>query len=320
VREGINGEDILAGELLSEQKLSDLWAGLSWSYPISPRVAIGISQYLSIRDQKTRTQFIAQSLVFTGDVGTSIILRQFEYKNFSLLWKAGFGMDLDPLTFGVTVTTPGVNLSGSGSSVVDVASSGYDLDGDGQEDSVFAVDFQQDVPAQFRFPWAIGAGFSYRLGKNRIHFSAEWFDAVKKFDVLETNDFTIQSTGETASNRVDHELQSIVNYGVGLELFFKERLTGYASFVTDFSAAVPGTQTNLAISFWDIYHLSAGMAFALVRSEFTLGGSYAFGNAPLERSVDYPDIDTSNRFSELLKDSELSYRRIKLLIGFSFQI
>lgn len=320
VRQGTNGQELLAGELTTQQNLSDLWSGLTWSYPLSSKLAIGISQYLSIRDQKTRYQVLAQTLDTTGNVGTSIILRQFEYKNFNLLWKAGFGINLDRLTFGLTVTTPGVHITGKGSSLVDVAVNGIDLNGNGQEDALFAADYQKDVSAQFHWPWSVGAGFSYRIGKHRVHFSAEWFDAVKKFNVLNTKDFIIQSNGQTTSNIVDNEFRSIINYGVGWEIFFKERLSGYASFITDYSAAVPGTQTNLAISFWDVYHLSAGAAFTLGRWEFTLGASYAFGKDRLERTVEFPNANVPSRIVDLLENSGLSYRRIRLLIGFSIQI
>lgn len=318
VQEVLNGQERLAGELTSDQKLSDDWGGLTWSYPLSSKMAIGVSQFLSVRSQNTRNQVLAQSINPDGDVATSIILRKFDYQSFDLVWKAGFGMKLDPFTFGITVTTPGVHITGSGSSLVDVAVSG--VKSDTLSNPVFAANYQQDVSAQYRSPWSVGGGFSWGIGKHRVHFSMEWFDAVKQFEVLETEDFTIQSSGETASNTVDHELQSVVNYGVGLEIFFKEKLSGYASFVTDKSAAVPGTQTNLAVSFWDIYHLTAGAAFTLGRSEFTLGASYSFGNDRLERTITFPDADASNRISELLKGSEISFTRLKMLLGFSIQI
>lgn len=229
-------------------------------------------------------------------------------------------MNLDPLTVGITVTTPSVSLAGSGSAFLDAVASDVDLDGDGNEDQLFAADYQQDVPSAFNSPWSLGAGLSYRWGKTTLHASAEWFDAVSKFRVLETNDFQAQSSGEIVQNRVDHELKSIVNYGVGLEIMFKERLNGYASFTTDFSAAVPETETNLAISFWDIYHMATGLAFTLGRSEITVGINYAYGNDNLKRSLAFPEFSVSDDLETFLKNSEISYRRLKFLLGFSFQL
>jgi hypothetical protein len=315
-----SGQELIARELLIDQNLSDLWLGLSWAYAWDSKIAVGITQYLAIRDQKARSQFLTQSLQPNSNVSTAALIRQYDYKNFRLLWKGGLGMNLDPLTIGITVTTPSVKLAGSGSALLDAVASDVDLDGDGIEDQLFAANYQQDVSSAFHSPWSIGGGLSYRWGKTRLHASAEWYDAVQKFKILETTDFEAQSSGENVQNRVDHELKSIVNYGLGIEIYFKKKLNGYASFVTDYSAAVPGTETNLSISFWDIYHLATGLAFTLGRSEFTVGVNYAFGKDNLKRSLSFPEFTVSDNLENFLQNAELSYRRLKFLIGFSFQI
>jgi hypothetical protein len=315
-----SGQELIARELIIDQNLSDLWLGISWAYSVNSRFAMGITQYLAVRDQKVRNQFLAQSLQPDTNVATATLIRQFDYKNYRLLWKAGLGMNLDPLTIGIIVTTPSMNLAGSGSALLDAVVSDVDLDGDGTDDQLFAADYQQDVPSAFNTPWSIGGGLSYRWGKTRLHASAEWYDAVQKFKVLETIGFKAQSSGENIQNQVDHELESIINYGFGVEVFFKERLQGYASFVTDYSAAVPRTETNLAISFWDIYHLATGLSFTLRRSEFTVGINYAYGNDKLKRSLAFPEFSVSDDLEATLQNSEISYRRLKFLIGFSFQI
>jgi hypothetical protein len=315
-----SGQELIARELLIDQNLSDLWIGLSWAYAGDSKFAVGITQYLAVRDQKVRNQFLAQSLQPDTNVATATLIRQFDYKNFRLLWKGGLGMNLDPLSIGITFTTPSVKLAGSGSALLDAVASDVDLDGDGTEDQLFAANYQQDIPSAFHSPWSVGGGLSYRWGKTRLHASAEWYDAVQKFKVLETTDFKSQSSGENVQNRVDHELKSIINYGLGIEIYFKEKLNGYASFVTDYSAAVPGTETNLAISFWDIYHLAAGLAFTLRRSEISVGVNYAFGNDKLKRSLAFPEFSVSDELEETLQNAEISYRRLKFLIGFSFQI
>jgi hypothetical protein len=320
VRDLTSGQELVARELLIDQNLSDLWFGLSWAYAWNSKLAVGLTQYLAVRDQKARSQFLAQSLQPNSNVATATLIRQFDYKNYRLLWKGGLGMNFDPLTIGITLTTPSVKLAGSGSALLDAVASDIDLNGDGIEDQLFAANYQQNVSSAYHSPWSIGGGLSYRWGKTRLHASAEWFDAVQKFRVLETTDFQAQSTGENLKNRVDHELKSIVNYGFGVEIYFKEKLRGYASFVTDYSAAVPGTETNLAISFWDIYHLATGLAFTLGRSEFTLGVNYAFGSDNLKRSLVFPEFTVSDNLEDFLQNAELSYRRLKFLIGFSFQI
>ncbi len=310
------GEELIAGELIANQELSDLWIGLTWAVKLSPNIAIGVTPYLSVRDQKTRKHAYTEILDQLGNVSAAIITQQFEYKNYRLLAKAGLGANFDPLTLGFSITTPSLSLSGSGSSLVNLIKSG---DGSSEETSYMA-NYQQDVTARHHLPLAMGIGAGYRLGKHRLHISAEWYDEVASYNVLDTEDFTAQSSGETITYRVNNELKSVLNYGLGAEFYVNENLGLFISYVTDFSAAVADSRTNLTVSTWDIYHLSAGASLSIGRSEFTLGINYASGSGKVKGPVNLPENDIKNTLVDLLENSDLNYTRIKFLIGFSFQI
>jgi long-subunit fatty acid transport protein len=310
------GEELVAGELIANQELSDLWVGLTWAVKLNSKIAIGVTPYLSIRDQKTRKHAYTEILDQVGNVSAAIITQQFEYKNYRLLAKAGFGANFDPLTLGLSITTPSLSLSGSGSSLVNLINTGESTN----DETAFIANFQQDVTAQHHLPLAIGFGAGYRIGKHRLHFSAEWYDEVSHYNILDTENFIAQRSGEAFSNRVDSELKSITNYGIGAEFSISEHLNLFISYVTDFSAAVPDTRTNLTVSTWDIYHLSTGASFAIGRSEFTLGINYAFGSGKAKGPVNLPESDIKNTLVELFEDSDLDYKRLKFLIGFSIEI
>lgn len=308
------------GELIFSNNLKDLWAGLTWSHLLGKNVGIGLSSYLAIRDQKRRTQVLAEALRPQGEVASSILINQFEYENYRALWKAGLGCNFSPLSFGLTITTPSVGLFGSGSALYNAAVSGLDLDGDGNPENFLAGNYQEEVESQYHTSWAVGAGAAYRLGKTRIHLSAEWFDAVDQFTVLATKDFVAQSTGDTLSNPLTHELQEVLNYGIGIDFAMREHFTLYGSFATDFSGAVPGTETNLAITKLDVYNVAAGAAFTVARWELTLGGAYAFGSDEFGRALNFAQSDEDNPVAESLRNANLSYRRIKLMFGFSYKL
>ncbi len=316
VRDTESGDELVAGELIANQELSDLWVGLTWALKLSPQIAIGVTPYLSVRDQKTRKHAYTEILDPLGDVSAAIITQQFEYKNYRLLAKAGIGANFDPLTLGVSLTTPSLSLSGSGSSLVNLINTG-DASSD---ETIFLANYQQEVTARHHLPLSIGFGAGYRLGKHRIHFSTEWYDKVDRYDNLDTEDFIGQSSGETFSNRVDSELKSVLNYGFGFEFYISEQLNLYLSYITDFSAAVLDTKTNLTVSTWDIYHISTGASFAIGRSEFTLGVNYAFGSDKIKGPVNLPEGDIKNTLGDLLQNSTVDYTRLKFLIGFSFEI
>ena len=310
------GEELIAGELIANQDLSDLWLGLTWAVKLSPNIAIGVTPYLSVRSQKTRKHAYTEIMDQVGNVSAAIITQQFEYKNYRLLAKAGLGANFDPLTLGLSITTPSLSISGNGSSLINLLNSG---DGSNEE-TAYIANYQQDVTARHNLPLAIGIGAGYRLGKHRLHLSAEWYDEVASHNVLDTQDFTAQSSGKTITYRVNNELKSVLNYGVGAEFYINENLDLFVSYVTDFSAAVPDTKTNLTVSTWDIYHLSGGASFSIGRSEFTLGLNYAFGSGMVKGPVNLPESDIKNALADLLENSELDYARLKFLIGFSFEI
>ena len=316
IRDSDAGQQIVAGELISNQDLSDLWFGITWAKKITPEIAIGITPYLSVRDQKTRKHAYAEALNEAGDVSAAILTQQFEYKNYRLLAKAGIGAKYDPLTLGLTMTTPTVSLAGSGSSLINLIATGAA----GDEATRFIVNYQQELDAMHHMPLSIGFGAGYRIGKHRLHFSAEWFDSVKRYNVLTGGTFTAQSSGDTYANIVESELKSILNYGFGGEFYVSENVELFLSYITDFSAAVPGSKTNLTVSTWDIYHISTGTSFTLGRSEFTLGLNYAFGSEKLNGPVSLPESEIKSKLTDILGNSDLSYRRLKFLIGFSLEI
>jgi hypothetical protein len=311
-----SGEELIAGELIANQELSDIWVGLTWAVKLGANFAVGVTPYLSVRNQKTRKHAYTENLDQIGNVSAAIITQQFEYKNYRLLAKAGFGANFDPLTLGISITTPTLSLFGSGSSLVNLLNSGDASN----EETTFIANFQQDVTAQHRMPFSLGLGAGYRLGKHRLHISAEWYDRIERYSILDTKEYTAQSSGETFSNLVESELQSVLNYGIGAEFYMSETLGLFISYITDFSASVPEPTTNLTVSTWDIYHLSGGASFSIGRSEFTLGINYAFGSGKAKGPVNLPEGEIQNTLVDLLEDSDLDYRRLKFLIGFSIEI
>ena len=115
------GDEAFAGEFVYEQNLGDLWMGLSWSYPLSDKVGVGVTQYLAMRDQQTRGQLPAEALTAAGELASVNLIRDFDYLDFRLLWKIGLGFKLQPFTIGLTATTPGVHLYGSGAAFTNTA-------------------------------------------------------------------------------------------------------------------------------------------------------------------------------------------------------
>ena len=305
------GDGVLLGSARLDQSLTETWVGLTWSHALSARVGFGVTQYLAVRSQRAARTSVVQGLGSGGNVGVAAVLDDYSYTDYRLLWKAGLGYDLSPLTLGVTVTTPSLNVFGSGSSGVNLTVSGIDLDGDRMADDVLASDFQSGLSSSYLSPLSIGAGASLALDTWALYVSSEWFNAVDEFTVLDGGEFEAQSTGDTLTNRVTYEASSVLNWAIGLSRTFSDRFAAYASFATDYTAAPDETDTNLAFSSWNIFNVMAGADVRIGRSAFTLGLGYSF--AGREQVLGSLPAAGGGR-----RRADVSYRGLRFVIGYEF--
>ncbi len=226
--------------------------------------------------------------------------------------------DFDRVTLGITFVPPSVKLYGSGSSAVNITVVGQDIDGDGTDDNYMASDFQDDLDSNYHTPLSLGIGVTYKLENFRLYGSAEWFSSVDKYEVLSARDFIIQSTGENLPNEVTHELESILNFGIGMEYAFNPNLKTYSSFTTDFSARKPDTETNLSVTDWNIYHIMSGASFKILRYSLTLGIGYSFGRRQMIGSRDPILENLPGSLIGMVSQYEFTYSTFKFLLGFAF--
>jgi len=315
----VDGAEFFAAGFTATQDMNDIWVGLSWGHRLGRRMSVGITQYLSIRSQALRSQLLAEALSDSGDVATLIDIQDFSYKNYGLVWKAGWGIDLDPVTLGLTVTTPTLKLSGSGTAISNFALSGVDTDNDGVPDPVLAGDFQEGVDAWYRTPWSVGAGVRWTRGNLKLHASAEYFSKIDEYNVMDIEPFVAQSSGDTLQTSLIEQLDDVLNWGVGIEFGKREHWKTYASFVTDYSASGTTEAANHSIASWDIYHASLGGVMHFNRTEITLGLAYAFANDTVEQPVDFDDTDDSGGLRGG-GEADVRLRRLKLIFGFSIGI
>jgi hypothetical protein len=306
------GEEEFAGGLLAEEKVDELWAGITWARGARGKVGWGITQYLSIRGQDSEFELFAQARTDSGEMALIYGVENYSADVYSLLWKAGLAFNFFPITAGLTVTTPNVQVYNSGRAGVNETIIGIDVDDDGQLDETFHTDIQEDVTANHRSPLSVGVGAAYHSKRFVIHAAAEWFDAIEGYDVLELDGFVSQGTGETIERTVRHQSASVLNYAVGLQLI-GEKYTGYASFNTDFSSSDPAS--DVAVTGFDIYHATAGTTVKMKRTEFTLGLSYSWGDEKRDQLI---DLNPGNDDSVVNPENRIDvvYNSVTFILGF----
>jgi hypothetical protein len=302
------GKESFAGGFSNEKKFDDIWGGITYSNKLSEVVGVGITGYLAYIPHRVGSETILQALTSSGDIASFTDINNYRFNSLRALLKFGVGINLNPLTLGFTVTSPSLNIAGSGSVGTHKFLSGVDS-------TIFQSNFQDDVEAEYKNPLSIGIGGAYRFGKVNLHLSAEWFDKIDSYAVVDSKPYTSQGSGEQIINDLTHEAKSIVNYGLGLDYIINKQIIISAGFVTDFTAKVKDTETNLSTaSNWDVYHISAGATFPIGGSSTTLGLSYSFGSDKFLNDIDItPGTDDPDN---LTRETDVSFSRIKVLFGF----
>ncbi len=301
-----------------EEKMSEPWFGLTWSYRVAKNVGVGVSQYIAVRTHRASLQTLVEALTSENWVAMALGARQYHYQNIRILWKLGLAFDFKWATMGLTITTPGLTLSGTGSTGVNSTVVALDMDGDGASDDFLAADYRDRQPAAFRTPLSLAAGLTFKLQKVRVYWSGEWFAHVGAYTVVDAAEFSAQSTGEMLSTDVTQELASVLNMGIGLEWSYSPRFKGYASFNTDYSAKDPGTATNLSLTDWDIYHIVTGAEIAIKNSALTVGLGYSFGNREIGSRPDILEREDLGGLWDPFEGLKFRYSTYKMIVGFAF--
>jgi len=303
----------LIGIIRFEGAFSDFWAGLTYSHRIGSHFGIGATGYLASRSQRRRRESLAEVLATDGTAAIDVDIAGGNYSSLRLLGKFGAFVEFGEMTAGITVTTPGMQLKGSGELGLNFATV--------RPDSVaLAFSIQTDLPVEYRTPLSVGAGVGVPLGPVHLHVSAEWYDKVDPYVVIqgETINAIEPATLEIPVDAV-HEVAEVLNWGVGAVFRVSQRFNGYLSYYQDNSGLTNEIErSSLSILPFDVQTFSVGTDFVVGPALMTLGVGYGWGEAIARTLVDIdqeggsacmPDVSSANCPVYL-------FRNMRVLFGF----
>jgi hypothetical protein len=305
-------EGTSATEFYLDNWVNESWVGLTVSRKLSETMGIGVTAYGIYRGQRSRSELSILATSPEEGALSAFGITEFKYYHLRMLAKVGVAWEPGPMRFGLNVTTPSAGLFGSGDAGYTLSLIGVDSDNNGLPDPpVLASRTREDLDVTYWSSWAIGGGFAWYRGTTRWHTSAEWFAPVDRFTVL---DLPLEDGDPQAL--LTQQLKSVFNIGLGVEHDFGSQTQVYGAARTDFSASVGDPDVNVAVSNWDLYHLNAGVKFAVAGNRFTLGATYSFGSQERPLGIAIPPEDLPE--SALDETLSIRYRRVVLLLGFLF--
>lgn len=306
-----NQNSFKANEVMVYQNLAEYWPGISWSRQLNKNVGFGATVYFPYRSQRARNQIISQEIDSTKTNSSVIVFENYSYFNLRMLVKFGASVKLNPLMLGITITTPSINLFGRGSSGMNLSMANVDFSNT-QDFPTFASNYQEDLSAQYHSPLSIAIGTAYYLDNTSFYFTAEWFNNVDEFKIMNSKSFQAQSSGEEVYYNSYYSLSSVINFGFGIKHIVNSNYIFYGSITSDQTAYVPNSLNKFAISNWDIVHIRTGGMFDIENISLTLGLGYGFsGN--IYNALKIFGQETSDR-------NNIEYHQLDIVFGFTYNL
>jgi hypothetical protein len=312
------GDEDVASGLDATISLNDLWVGLSYSYPLTSTIGVGITQFHARRSHSLGSALVAQAATQSDQVAIVTRVRRREYTNYRILWKLGIALEQERLSLGLNATTSSIRLGGTGAAIYNFSATGIDLTGDGTPDPRLASNAQTELEAEYRTPWSVGLGGSYALRGTRFHTSAEWFSSPEPYALLDAATFTSQTGGAVLDNDLTAQVESVINWAFAAEQSLGSRTSVYLSYAVDHSVgADDAPASDFVLTRYDITRVGAGVAFVLAGSDITLGVGWAGGESPFGDSFDQ-EIPVPPAIAPGSGPADLRFRQWTAVIGIEF--
>ncbi|WKK66686.1 hypothetical protein [Lutimonas zeaxanthinifaciens] len=317
--EMIDNEDIdrLVGNFHLDNKETDEWFGLTWGMKIKDNFSVGISTFVSVYNVSGLYDVRFSSLSGLSDVDIFNNEISYSQRSYGIFWKLGLAWTLNKFDLGVNVDLPYLEVISGGK----FRYQNY-LSGIGENEDEFAFYDFRDLDAKRKEPLGISFGVGVPLGKNKLHFKADWHGGLSEYDRLVIPPAEDGGTGFSFSE----ELRSVINFGLGGEFYLNEKLNIYGSFSTDFSPVksrsnafdIIDEEERDATFDEDFFHYGLGVDIKLKKMKVVLGSTYSRASGDFSDPVELPSGQPQVAGAD--DASRISVSRWRFIVGLEIPI
>jgi len=312
--------DKLAANIEMNNRETDEWFGGSWGTKLADNLSIGVSAFVSVYDFSGLYDVRYARLEVNQEVDFYNNVIKFSQKSYGMFWKVGLAWQLKNIDLGVNIDAPYLEIIKNGSFRY------YEFfAGMGPDDDIYQYINWNDIESKRKEPLGISVGAGFPLGKNKIHVKVDWHGKVSEYDRL-VIPIEENGNGDPLVFSFKDELKSVINFGLGAEIYLSEKWNLYAGFSTDFSPEETNANifdligagerdTNLAA---DYYHYSFGVQLKLKNAQLVIGSTYSSATTTFDRPVDFPDPD--DEITESDDPSSLGVSRWRFILGLEIPI
>jgi hypothetical protein len=295
----------------------EYWLAGAISYKFSKNIAIGMSQYFSIRSTRYSHELSYQ--VFDPDEAGLLLFEDRESlhfrqnHSFGFINKLGFTWFNDFAKLGFTLTTPMYVRIVKNTDVLYNVST--------YENGVAkAKNYSFNEKGQSKTPFIARMGVEFKGPKFLIAASMEYFRKVPEYDLIRSDEESQLSIVNGPDPLVlKDSRKQIFNINLGWEFSINERFDYLGGLRTNFNYNDQPSdyiEPRIHQSYFDIYHLTTGLKVNVKRSNFTIGIDYGFSfndNLPVMADLTAGSVAS---FDDAV--SSVVYNNITFLFTYSF--
>ena len=278
------------GSTYITNNLREYWYGVSWAKSMSPNFSIGASLFFSMYKYKGGLTQQYNSIDENEQVSTYSYNTSFQQKSNGFFAKIGAAWVLPNVELGLNIDIPYIEIKGDGRYKFEEYFSNI------EHDDIFTFNDFRDLDTKRKYPLGVSIGAGVPIKKHKLHLSTNWYASVSEYSKIDIPDLESETEEELATVYFNEELRSIINFGLGAEIFITEKLNAYGSFSTDFSpfkssASIldAANQSGDSIDIETNYaHYGFGINVTHKWANFILGTVYSRGNAGFAKPASLP--------------------------------
>lgn len=265
----------LVSDFNNRNRETDEWFGLTWGTKLKDNLSIGASMFFSGYSYSGSSDLIISTLSDTDDVDVFYNYLKFGQSSYGIFTKVGVAWKVDKYELGLNIDLPYLEVVNSGKFRYQKYTTS-----DTDDDAVFQNYEYNNLSSKRKEPIAISIGAGFPIGRNKIHLKTDWHGKIAEYKRL-----TIPKEDEFDQDySLKEALNSVINFGIGLEIYLNSNVNIYGSFSTDFSplnsnikfsTTIEDENTDLRD---DYFHYGLGLDFKLKKVQLILGATYSYSS------------------------------------------
>lgn len=318
--------------------LRETWVLGALGYKINENIGLGLSTNIVVRIQDFDraynaavypTQQNTAANFFPDKLALFQRSEALQFRGTGLVFKLGANAEYGNAKYGITITAPNLNApilrNRSSKQITSVLP-------DISDSTLYASTVLDFWRAEYRTPWIVELGGEFPIS-NKVDLSlmVNWYSKISPYDMLRSDAQSVAYGTVVPTHpsfaRAKMANRSVLNAGAAVTVELRDNLYYGGSFRTDFNYFDKSRLEYFEdyvpyFTFWDIYHLTSGIAWTGERTSLSVGMNLGMGfskNDPQLVNMTNPRQDNF-LLGDINNNTSTSYFNASFVVSISYSV